>query len=212
MKIAIFAAHPDDELIGCGGTILKALSEGHEVELVFATSGDLSERKIREREVKEIYGKLNINYHFLRLKDRFFEYSQDSLNKIIRLLRIIKPDILYYPHDNEEDRDHRELNKIMNEAWWISNDTFMPELGGPCSIKKILKYEVWTPILRPNYLERIDEFVKKKTELLREYKSQISHQRYDLASEGLNSYRGVMGTGEGFAEAFILKIISEELL
>jgi len=212
MKIAIFAAHPDDELIGCGGTILKGLQKGHNIQIVFATSGDLSERKIREKEVKSIYDKLKIAYHFLRLKDRYFQYSQSTIEKIIRLLREIKPDIIYYPHHNEEDRDHKELNKIMNESWWIANDTFMPQLGKPCKIKKILQYEIWTPISRPNYFERIDEFIEKKTELLIKYKSQINHQRYDAASRGLNAYRGVMELGEGFAEAFNLHWVNGEIL
>lgn len=209
MKIVIFAPHPDDELIGCGGTILKNIEKGNSVEIVFITSGDLSESRVREKEIENIYKNLKIKYHLMREKDRVFQYDKKTLEKFVRILRKIKPDIVYLPHKNEEDRDHKEAHKIIKEASWIACDTFMPKMGKPCNIKKIISYEVWTPIKEPSYYENIDKFIKKKIELLKKYHSQISHQRYDLAAKGLSQYRGIMGRDCLFAEAFKIEEIDK---
>lgn len=207
MKILIFAPHIDDELIGCGGTILKNIKKNNEIEIIFITSGRPEERDIRKKEVKEIYEKLGIKYYFMDEKDRFIEYNERILRQIIKKIREISPNKVYFPHENEEDRDHQAVNRILKEACWISGTDFFPELGNPANINKIFHYEVWTPMDHPTYYEDISNFLNKKIRLLKKYKSQIKSKRYDLAAQGLNNYRGVMGINTKAAEAFKIEFL-----
>ena len=64
-KIIIVAPHPDDEVIGLGGTLLRLLEEGCTVEIIYMTSGKLSEKKIREQELQKVCTKLNVRFHII---------------------------------------------------------------------------------------------------------------------------------------------------
>lgn len=68
--------------------------------------------------------------------------------------------------------------------------------------KSLLCYEVWIPIEDCNYYEDISDFLDIKLKALSNYKSQTRIIPYDQAIEGLNRYRGLMGIGKKYAEAF----------
>lgn len=206
MKVLIFAPHPDDELIGCGGAILNHLSKNDEVSIVFVSSGDSESKAIREEEAKKIYEKTSVKCYFMKEKDRFIEYNERTLKKIIEIIRRIQPETIYFPHENEEDHDHKEVYELVNEACWMANENIMLNLGKTTHIKTVFNYEVWTPIKKPNYYLDISDYINKKICLLKRYSSQIKFKRYDLAAKGLSQYRGNMHSGYDFSEAFICRM------
>ncbi|MBI4018752.1 MAG: PIG-L family deacetylase [Candidatus Aenigmarchaeota archaeon] len=203
----VFAAHPDDESIGCGGSMAKYASQGRRLFLTCMTSSNSQDaREIRETEAHNAAKKLGVEeLFFLREPDRFLEYNRNALIPTINLLRRTRPDYIFIPHPDEHDRDHRSAYDISSEAAWLSSSPYMPELGKPCDIKGIFMYEVWTPIQHPQYFEDITGFVQQKRSAIECYGSQISHVNYADAAIGLNKFRGIMsGTGD-FSEAFLIK-------
>ena len=56
-KVMVISVHPDDETLGCGGTILKHLQKGDDVYCVHVTEGNEHQQKL----IKEIEDKININ-------------------------------------------------------------------------------------------------------------------------------------------------------
>jgi len=57
MKILILAAHPDDEVLGMGGTIKKLSKGGNEIKIIFMSTGILSRRKIESKVSKQVFTK-----------------------------------------------------------------------------------------------------------------------------------------------------------
>ena len=57
MKILIFAAHPDDEVLGMGGTIKKLSDAGNDIKIIFMSTGILARRDIKTQNYKQVFTK-----------------------------------------------------------------------------------------------------------------------------------------------------------
>lgn len=134
-RIIVFAPHPDDETLGCGGTIAKKRSEGHEVIIVFLTDGRhaFSEvlgvysdptpeelKEIRREEVKKatkILGVPEKNLIFLDFEDSVLErFREEAEEKIIRLLKENSPSEIYFPYRKDAHPDHIAANRLVINA------------------------------------------------------------------------------------------------
>lgn len=216
-KVIVFAPHPDDDLIGCGGSMAKHISQGNEITIVYMTSGEAGSltygknnlAKIREKESMEASKILGIkNLIFLKNSDGYLEYNEKNLIKIINLIREKKPDLVYLPHKSDAHKDHIKTYELVAESInRASRQSFQECKGNPWFTAAVLCYEVWTPLQEISYVENIEEFIDLKMQALEQHKSQIQDTKYSNAIKGLNRYRGVM-TGRGkYCECFqVLKI------
>jgi LmbE family N-acetylglucosaminyl deacetylase len=219
MKILIFSPHPDDDVIGCGGSIAKHIKQGAEVSVVYMTSGDSGSLKYtkeelartREEEARRASEILGIkNIFFLRNADGYLEYSRENLIALISLIRREKPQIVYMPHALDAHEDHRQTSKLAAESVARAAGPWFQECeGDPWSVDTALCYEVWTPLQEVSYVEDITEVIETKIQALQQHKSQVADISYDEAVKGLNRYRGAM-TGKGtYCECFqVLKASS----
>lgn len=132
-KLVVFAPHPDDEVIACGGTILKRISEGFDVRIVFLTDGSQSHaavlgieteptpeeliqiRKQEAKEAAELMGVASKNLYFLGAQDTKLAESETIVRDRIRtfLLEVGMIDEIYIPHLLELHRDHCVTNSIV---------------------------------------------------------------------------------------------------
>jgi len=211
-RILVFAAHPDDEIIGCGGSLAKHVKLGNQVSVCYMTSGDsgsLDHPKkeltgIREDEARNA-GSV-IGFHdmtFLRNPDGYLQYDEDNLKKLVELIRTKKPNMVYVHHQSEEHQDHRTTSKIVSESVGRAGGQFFQECKGePWTVDTILAYEVCPPLCEFNFVEDISKFMNKKIAALKKHESQIKNIRFDEAAKGLARYRGVL-TGKGkYCEVF----------
>ena len=199
----VIAPHIDDEVLGCGGSLAKHRLQGNDVQVAYLTSGaNDEETRTRENEARDVCSFLDIRvYHFFRMPSRGIQKNEGSVREMVRLFRDFKPHIVYAPHKEEADLDHRAAHDIVTVAVWSANGPYFPEVLGPCSIKGVLLYEVHTPIQHIQYLEDITTGIEKKREAIRHYRSQQG-ELYAEAILALNRYRAIMkGVGE-YAEAF----------
>lgn len=215
MNILIISPHPDDEVIGCGGTIIKHIENGDHVRLLYISSGgNLAsegftghERVItRENEAIECCKILGVDdFYFLKEKERYLQYTQRFIEKAVLELRAFKPEIIYFPHSKESDADHRICFHVFNDACWLSTvpDFCKESYEVSIHMPEIRLFEVWTPLEQFNLTSDISSQMNKKIKALEEYKSQLKSCRYDLAIKGLNLYRAIMGgRAKKFAEVF----------
>lgn len=213
-KILIIAAHPDDEILGCGGTISK-LNKDNKINFIFMTNGVSSrgnnKKKIKKRKnaCERLFKKMLFSKPF------FFDFPDNSMDKI-PLLKIIKalekkikyykPDTIFTHFSNCLNIDHRiTFEAVITACRPINN----------LSVKKILSFEVpsstdWALFkdknFQPNYFIDISKHLTKKIELLKFYKDELRnypHSRSIKSVKSLASYRGV-SCGVKYAEGFYL--------
>lgn len=216
-KILVVAPHPDDDVIGCGGSIAKHKKNGSEVSIIYMTSGDagdLQTSKIREREATSAESVLGVtNLHFLRNADGYLTYDQKNLIQLIDLIRQEQPDIVYIPHRADGHKDHIVTHELVVEAARRAGwRCYQGCKGNSWKVKTILCYEVWTPLQEVSYLEDISEFMELKLRALRQHTSQLTDHKYDYGVEGLNRFRGSMKKTGKYCEAFqVFKMSYENL-
>jgi len=222
-NILVIAPHHDDEVIGCGGTLLKFKQRQYKITVVYITAGYsgiplLGKEKAietREKEARKSSQILGItNTIFLKEKDRELNFNFHTTSKLIKIMRMTRPLYIFAPHPNESDREHRIVSEITNEAIWLANSRYFPQLGKHKSwtYNAILYYEVHTPIQRPQLYVDISDYIDLKTKALNAYKSQIKNTNYSYAISSLNRYRGIMSSSGGYVEAFEVKRFKEKLL
>jgi LmbE family N-acetylglucosaminyl deacetylase len=202
MNVLVIAPHPDDEAIGCGGTICLHTDRGDRVVTVFLTSGELGLKhlardeawRIREEEAVLASRVLaTLPPVFLRRPDWFL--ADDLEGALAALLPIVEqhcPDIVYVPHGSDDHPDHRAAHELVR---------MMPKLKESSTVRA---YEVWTPLERYDHVEDVSAVIERKLRAIRCYTSQLGHFRYDLAIEGLNRYRGCLAARREYAEVFRL--------
>lgn len=202
MNVLVVAPHPDDEAIGCGGTLRKHVISGDAVDVVFLSSGELGlkdlpaerARDIRESEAQSAAAVLGCRTStFLRGPDWQIKDAQDGLScRLAEILDTARPSLLYVPHPAEWHPDHQVAAQIVQDAVARSN----------CVHPKLMLYEVWTAMMPVHHLEDVSGTIRDKLRAIRCYRSQLTTVRYDRASLALNLHRGLMSMQCRYAEAF----------
>ncbi|MFX0058100.1 MAG: PIG-L deacetylase family protein [Candidatus Hodarchaeota archaeon] len=122
-RIMILAGHPDDEIVSCGGTILKYQELGAEIIVVIATSGlgGYAKQSQKEGILEQRQNELNLVKDFIKGKLIELNYSDLKINRniisqITNLIRDIQPQVILIPHYSDFHRVHRNLSYITREA------------------------------------------------------------------------------------------------
>lgn len=211
-RILVLAPHPDDDVIGCGGSIAKWASQGREVLIAYLTSGEAGSleiepvhlARIREDEARRAGRLLGAKeFVFCRQPDGYLQESREIMIQLVRLIRTRRFSGVYLPHHLEANRDHAAAFRIGWEACRRASGPWFKDCGTtPWSVKRVLGYEVWTPLQDIGYVEDITPVIDLKIRSLQEHQSQVASFPYDEAVRALNRYRGIVsGRGE-YGEAF----------
>lgn len=221
-KILVVAAHPDDEILGCGGTIIRHSEENDEVHIMIMaegiTSRDNSRNKdFRHEELKTLHQNTKQAAAIMGVKSiEIFDFPDNRMDSI-SLLDIVKkietkikefqPNIVYTHHSGDVNIDHMITHNAAVTA--------CRSLPGQ-SVKRLLFFETlssteWqmqtsSKIFKPNWYVEIGKTFEKKLEALRCYSSEMREYPHSRSYEGvgiLAQYRG-LAIGEKYAEAFFL--------
>ncbi len=124
LDVLVFAAHPDDAELGCGGTIIQQIEAGKKVGIIDLTQGELGSRgdiETREKEAQranEIMGV--IVRENLMMSDGFFSHSTQNLLKVVEVIRKYRPDIVLANAVSDRHPDHGKGSKLVSEACFLS--------------------------------------------------------------------------------------------
>lgn len=215
-KILAVVAHPDDEILGMGGTILKHLKEKDEVSLLFISDGITS--RGGQTDVKKRKAEAEKSANLLGIKNIIMEDFPDNQLDAVPLLKVIKkienvilkmkPNIIYTHQPNDLNIDHQIVFKAVLTAC-------RPQPG--CVVKKILGFETvssteWqikdqAHCFCPTEYVDILEFIERKIKILEQaYGKELRPYPHPRSKEGVKifaQYRG-LEVGLKFAEAFCL--------
>jgi LmbE family N-acetylglucosaminyl deacetylase len=194
-RIVIFAPHPDDETLGCGGTIAKKVSEGYEVIIAVMTGGkrallDVSGvefdptpeelKQIREKEIvsaTSILGVKRENLLFFDFEDGILADHEEELEKKVTALLKNPPAEVYFPYAKDFNADHQTANKvIVSSIRKISSSTLRYQYSIAQKFSRVgpLVARALNPIRRNLIFVDVSHFLHLKEAAIKQYKSQIS--------------------------------------
>lgn len=202
-RILVLAPHPDDEAIGCGGTIRGLADAGADVRVVFLTSGEAgghgrdpaATARLREREAGRAAEALGVaGIEFWREPDGRLRARRDLADRLAERAAALGADTLYVPHAREQHPDHRAAWRLAARA--------RTALGR--AAPDVLAYEVWTALERMDEIVDISDHVAAKRRAIRAYRTQCAVLKFDDAALGLSRWRGEMHSWPGgpYAEVF----------
>jgi len=203
-KILIFAAHQDDETIGCGGTIAKWSREGKEVEVCFMTDGgtgieqgcdigiksSIIDVRLREASLAcEILGVSRI--HTLGIPCQEVVNNKETFHMVIKKIREVKPGVVLTHNQICKHRDHKNTSKIVEEAVWKSAENILEDLGDPHIITKLLSFEILDPFPNPDFVVDITDSYEYKEAAMDVYMSQMGIiPGIEIYLDGISKVRG----------------------
>lgn len=215
-KVMFIATHPDDETLGCGGTILKHKAMGDEIYWLIMTNisnedgYDEVKVKTRQQEISIVareYGfkeVIKFDLPTTRLdvipRNQIIKAAGDIIDKV-------KPDMIYLPNRNDVHSDH----KVTFDAVISSTKTFRCPF-----VKKILVYEViseteFAPSLQsnafvPNSFSDITGYIERKIEIMGMYEGEMGIHPFPRSRENIMSLATFRGATAGvrYAESFVL--------
>ncbi|XHX80844.1 MAG: PIG-L deacetylase family protein [Stenomitos frigidus ULC029] len=211
MKILVIAAHPDDEVLGCGGTIAKAVQAGHEVQVLHLTTVTTARGDVdtRERAIKKAAGVLGCTTCLFSFSDqRFDQLPLLTLTKTLeQVLTHFKPDVVYTHHISDLNQDHQAVARASLIATRpLPGSTIKEVLMYPVLSSTEQSFGLLQPTFRPNVFTDIDTTFSAKLGAMRCYESELReypHPRSIAAIGGEARHYGSM-VGIKFAEAFEL--------
>jgi LmbE family N-acetylglucosaminyl deacetylase len=193
-KILVILAHPDDPEFFCGATIAKWIQNGHTVDYCLFTKGEkgindtynnpeniIATREKEQEAAAAILGVKNI--HYLGYEDGILAPSINARKDVVRVIRLIKPDIVvtcdptnYYINDRYINHsDHRAAGQIVVDAVFpaAQNELYFPELLSEDILPHYVE-EVWLSLPKdPNITVDVTETWPIKIKALEEHKTQI---------------------------------------
>lgn len=216
--ILVLAPHADDELISCGGTILKYTQWNCEVAVIVATSGSGGDPSNRTegRIALARRGEFEAAKEALRLSDRSeflgldeLHVNRDTVRMFTDRIRDIQPDIVLMPHPNDRHRAHRNTALVAMEALFHAPTKAYKGKGREWLPMGAYFYETLSGIFGeamptgPLVISDVTEQFNTKTEILKKiYVSQSDLlSAYQEWVEVLGRFRGITGRCK-FGEAF----------
>lgn len=215
MKVLVISAHPDDETLGCGGTLLMHRSRGHSLNWAICTKSLGSnwsdrQREAKAEEVKTVSEKYGMDSVF------WGDWPTATLDTIglspligflAEVIREVRPEVVYTVHGGDAHSDHR----VVFEA---AMSTLKPFHMGENGVKRVLGYEVLSsteagyqpPYFLPTSYSDISTFIDEKIEMFGIYESETQKgemPRSASAIKALARYRGAT-IGVPYAEGFML--------
>ncbi|MET3682977.1 LmbE family N-acetylglucosaminyl deacetylase [Alkalibacillus flavidus] len=230
-NILVIAAHPDDEILGCGGTVVDHIRRGDNVYSVILAEGITSRDHQRNRDVRHDQlsqlandaQKANdvLGVHQL-IMDQFPDNRMDQLDRldiikvIERLIEDIKPDTVYTHHMGDVNIDHRRIHEAVLTA--------CRPIPGKHVVKQLLFFETvssteWmtpqsAPTFNPNWFVDITNSIHTKLKALEYYSSEMREWPHPRSIKGVRTLSEWRGSTVGVhnAEAFMLgrKVLSKE--
>ncbi len=211
-KVLIVAVHPDDETLGCGGTLLKHKANGDEIHWLIGTESEVGStfHITREKEISEVTKLYNFtSVHNLKLKTmQVDEYSMSELiGKISKVINEVQPNIIYLPFKGDVHSDHR---KIFEAAYACTKSFRYPFVKKIYMIETLSETE-FAPSTKedsfiPNVFIDISEYMDKKLEIMKVFDSEIAEHPFPRSIRNLKALatlRGATARCE-YAESFIL--------
>ncbi|MBC7689590.1 MAG: bacillithiol biosynthesis deacetylase BshB1 [Aquabacterium sp.] len=224
LDILVFAVHPDDAELSCGGILLAEKMQGKKTGVIDLTQGELGTRgtaETRKQEAAAAAAILNLDVRDnLKMRDGFFKNDEENQRKVITAIRKYQPEIIFCNAPHDRHPDHGRSATLVEDAAFLAglrkiettDDSRLQEVWRP---KYVFNF-IQDKYLHPNFVMDISAVMDQKLEAIKAYGTQFNStgnnepQTYISTPDFLESviYRAKMFgkmIGVNYAEGFISK-------
>lgn len=220
MRTIIIAPHPDDEVLGAGGTLFRRKAEGGKVAwlIVTAISTDLGwtveKTKQREEEIKRISNLFGFDSVF-QLGFPATQLDRVSMSDLVmsisNVFKIYEPNEVMLPHPSDVHTDHRIVfDAVASCTKWFRYS----------SVKRVMAYETLSETdfglgisqaFRPNVYVNIESYLFDKLKAMDIYESELGKFPFPRSHEAIKALATLRGAASGFKAAEAFEMLRERI-
>ena len=211
-RILVVAVHPDDETLGCGGTLLKHKAKGDKIHWLICTSLNKNHSYYQNRN-KEI-SKVSKIYNFNSVDNLPFEPTKidkhsmsEIIEKISKVINKVRPNIIYLPFQEDVHTDHKKIF----EASYSCTKSFRYPFIKKIYMMETLSETEFAPSIEkkwfiPNTYVDISKYISKKIQIMKIYKGEFNKHPFPRSEKSIKALATFRGSTSGckFAESFVL--------
>ena len=218
--ILCVAPHPDDEVLGAGGTLLRLKAEGNKVGWLIVTKvkkeAGWTEDKVkqREKEIKQIAKLFDFDFIY-ELNFPTTQLDQipmaDLVSAISNVFKTFQPEDVFVPHPSDIHTDHRVVfDAVVSCTKWFRHP----------SVKRVLAYETLSETdfglhvnqgFRPNVFVNIEKYLKNKLQAMNIYQSELGEFPFPRSHEAIQALASLRGAASGYKAAEAFELLRERL-
>jgi N-acetylglucosamine malate deacetylase 1 len=217
-RVLVIAPHPDDETLGCGGTLLRMAESGAELAWLIVTriseeAGFTPQRvQGREAEIEKVTSLLGFSEVFqLSMPTRQLDAipMAELVEQFSGVFREFRPEHVFLPHRSDVHSDHRVVFDAGAAcAKWFRYPT----------VRRLLSYETISETdfcldtrspFQPNCFVDISRYLERKLEVVAAYESELGTFPFPRSIEALRALAKVRGAAAGFAAAEAFQLLRE---
>jgi LmbE family N-acetylglucosaminyl deacetylase len=220
--ILIIAAHPDDEVLGCGGTIAKLAQKGHDVYIAIIGEGLTSRYNQRENVDPDLVNELKDcsrqASQLLGAKEVFFHDFPDNrfdtvpllevIKRIEKLIESVRPQVIYTHHGGDLNIDHVVTHRAVLTATRPSASHKINEIYAfevPSSTE--WAFGQFAPAFRSNVFVDIGNTLEIKIRAMQIYESEVQLFPHPRSINALKSLAQIRGSTVGLSSAEAFELI-----
>lgn len=204
-RFLVLSAHPDDEIIGCGGTLARLVDLGKWVGVVQMTDGggsaalrdapEPTRRTVRLDEARRVGALMRFNHlELLALPDGGLRPDPAVVERLAELFVQLAPEVVFTPFLNDPHPDHVGANRILARA--LDDPRLTP------NHLLVLGYETWS-LVPANVFSDVTEWFSRKIEALAQYRTALKVVDYVAYCRALGRWHHrALAQGRGYAEVF----------
>jgi LmbE family N-acetylglucosaminyl deacetylase len=215
-KVLVVAVHPDDETLGCGGTILKHRADKDQVYWLIATqatqAAGFSAAKVAAREkeialVAKAYGFAKVYRLGIPTAEVDKVPMKELVKKIAGIMNKVRPHTLYLPFNFDVHSDHRS---IFEAAYSCTKSFRFPFLRRLLMMETLSETD-FSPAVKecsfvPHVFVDISRYIRKKLEIMKVYKGELGQHPFPRNLNNIRALAHLRGATAGcrYAESFML--------
>jgi LmbE family N-acetylglucosaminyl deacetylase len=196
-SVLVVAPHPDDEVIGTGGTVIKAIAENSKVHVIYLTSGSAEDSAVREGEAAVVARHIGFSHRFLPWTEGSIPLDDAAVDLFASAVEESGADILLLPFLLDDHDDHRRASELLLQAVRRGVLRARPEIWA---------YQVYSAVL-VNVVVDVTEQKSAKERAIRLYESQMKSRDWANFATGLSAWTSRLLKGRreaAYAEAFLV--------
>lgn len=220
MKTIVIAPHPDDEVLGVGGTLMRRKAEGAQMAWLIVTrmaaETGWCDEKIRQRageikRVSELFGFNSVSE--LQFPSTKLDQvpTSDLVVAISNIFKKFEPEEVFVPHPSDVHTDHRVVfDAVAGCTKWFRYP----------SVKRVLAYETLSEtdfglgtgkVFQPNVFVNIEPYLQDKLRAMDIYTSEIGNFPFPRSHEAIQALARLRGAASGFKAAEAFQLLRERL-